>query len=57
MTWTGEVQELWECDTWTITEPLIDSGSQNLLSITLDVLLQLPVGLPDILAIIDCLMM
>jgi len=32
-----ESQEWWECDTWTINEPLIDSGPQNLLSDTLDI--------------------
>jgi len=40
MTQTGEVKEQWECNTWTVNKPLIDSGSQYLLSITLDVPLQ-----------------
>jgi len=40
MTQTEEVKEQWECDTRSVNGPLIDSDSQNLLSITLDVPLQ-----------------
>jgi len=40
MTQTGKAKKQWECDTWFVNGPLIDSDPQSLLSITLDVPLQ-----------------